>query len=766
MKQITTLLFLYLISSVYAQKQENIWYFGGMAGVSFNTDPPTALIDGAINTSEGVAVISDAQGNLLFYTDGLVVYNRNHTLMLNGGFLRGSSTTTQSATIIPLPNNSNIYYIFSLAPHGERRGLQQAIVDMRGDGGLGEITTKYIQLEEYSTEKITSVYHENGIDIWVLTHGFEYDTFNIYSITSNGIATPIRQKIGSDHSNSNSRASAIGYMKFSPNGNRLAVAVWPSNFIEIFDFNRSTGVLSNPIRINTIRGSMPYEPYGLEFSPNGQLLYVTETNARQNLGNIVQYNLEVSDIENTAILIKTFGIIGLDINKPGALQLASDRKIYFTLFDYDHLSVITNPNALGTSINIDTNAIYLEGNVAYFGLPGFIRGFTATINITNICINDFIQFEITSSLSVTNAVWDFGDGTPTVNELTPKHTYLHPGNYEVKVDLIFSNGANQTLTQTIQLDDVLINFPDFSDICVNSDPLVLNQATPTGGTYSGFGVDSNLGTFNPQITGIGSFPIDYTYTNLDGCIGTKQQMINVVIPSLSLTLDPNRTDTVCLLDSPIDLNFINPIGGTYSGIGVVGNQFFPNQAGVGIHNLTYTVISNCEGTKLNFDINVVKPFNINIELNSTRNSCDERPSFTFKNRTVGSTSHLWDFGNGITSTEKEVTHNYTKNGAYTIRYIASNNSCQKDTSFQVIVDKAFNVNAFSSNQDGINETFDLGLTAEGWSLVIYNRWSNMVYKSDNYQNDWSGDDYPSGVYYYLLTSPEGNTCRGWVTVLK
>ena len=91
--------------------------------------------------------------------------------------------------------------------------------------------------------------------------------FNIYSITAGGInTTPITQDIGSIHSNIDGRgSSAIGYMKFSPDGNRLAVAAWTNNFIEVFDFDRSTGVLSNPIRINTVVSGLTYRPYGLEF---------------------------------------------------------------------------------------------------------------------------------------------------------------------------------------------------------------------------------------------------------------------------------------------------------------------------------------------------------------------------------------------------------------------------------------------------------------------------------------------------------------------
>ena len=120
-----------------------------------------------------------------------------------------------------------------------------------------------------------------------------------------------------------------------------------------------------------------------------------------------------------------------------------------------------------------------------------------------------------------------------VNELTPVHTYLNAGNYEVSVDLIFSNGSNQTLIQEIQIDTAVINFSALPNICTNAGTLVLNQGSPTGGTYSGPGVDSGLGLFNPQITGVGTFTIDYTYTNSNGCMSTEQQMNQCICPTYS-----------------------------------------------------------------------------------------------------------------------------------------------------------------------------------------------------------------------------------------
>ncbi len=86
-----------------AQKQNNIWYFGKYSGIDFNTSPPTSLTNSVMSAIEGCAVASDpSTGALLFYTDGVTVWNRNHLQMVNGGGLKGSESSTQ-VLVVPLP---------------------------------------------------------------------------------------------------------------------------------------------------------------------------------------------------------------------------------------------------------------------------------------------------------------------------------------------------------------------------------------------------------------------------------------------------------------------------------------------------------------------------------------------------------------------------------------------------------------------------------------------------------------------------------------
>jgi hypothetical protein len=112
-----------------AQKEGNIWYFGQNAGLDFNSGSPVALTDGMLNSIEGCASICDANGDLLFYTDGMTVYNKNHGVMPNGTGLLGNSSSTQSAIIVKKPMSNNLYYIFTVdGISGNAGGLNYSVV--------------------------------------------------------------------------------------------------------------------------------------------------------------------------------------------------------------------------------------------------------------------------------------------------------------------------------------------------------------------------------------------------------------------------------------------------------------------------------------------------------------------------------------------------------------------------------------------------------------------------------------------------------------
>ena len=168
-KYIIVLLFIPLF--VFAQNEGNIWYFGHGAGLDFNSGSPVPLNDGMLNTLEGCATISDDNGDLLFYTDGITVYDKLHNIMPNGTGLLGHYSSTQSAMIVKKPQASNIYYIFTVDTYISSSGdsLCYSEVDMTLNGGLGGVTdVKNVLLFQYAAEKVTAVPHCNGVDFWIV----------------------------------------------------------------------------------------------------------------------------------------------------------------------------------------------------------------------------------------------------------------------------------------------------------------------------------------------------------------------------------------------------------------------------------------------------------------------------------------------------------------------------------------------------------------------------------------------------------------------
>src|ERR1700741_32877 len=133
--------FLFLAGLCLSQKQTNFWYFGTLAGLDFNSGAPVFMTNGALNTAEGSSSISDAAGNLLFYTDGVSVWNKNHVQMPNGSGLQGAASTTQSALIIPNPGNPNLFYIFTLPDEGSGN-FCYSVVNMSLLSGTGDVTIK------------------------------------------------------------------------------------------------------------------------------------------------------------------------------------------------------------------------------------------------------------------------------------------------------------------------------------------------------------------------------------------------------------------------------------------------------------------------------------------------------------------------------------------------------------------------------------------------------------------------------------------------
>lgn len=384
----------------YAQSPVSIWYFGRNAGVDFSSGQPISITDGQLSTEEGCVTISDNWGMLRFYTDGSTVWNSKHKVMPNGKGLLGSSSSTSSGVVIQHPGDKNLYYLFTVAATADSSGFRYSMVDMKLDSGRGDIISnqKNIKLRTPVTEKLTSALHRNGKDYWILLHDWMSNGFVAYLITEKGLQPePVKSNAGTPHMGGS--LNTQGYMKLNPDGTNIAVALEESQIVEIFDFNNETGEVSTPISVTFPANSYPY---GIEFSPNGSLLYVSAAG----LGEIYQFNLQAGSeeaIRNSSLKIgKTENAVWV-----GALQIATDGKIYFTVYNKPQLGSIANPNTPGLECGFNQNAIDLQGKLSMLGLPTFSQNFFYKKEEKKVEYFNEAKVETGKALVLKNILFDF-----------------------------------------------------------------------------------------------------------------------------------------------------------------------------------------------------------------------------------------------------------------------------------------------------------------------------------------------------------------------
>lgn len=465
----TCFLSIFIYSTSTAQQEAANWYFGDGAGISFTTGDPVPLTDGRLQTIEGCASISDRNGNLLFYTDGSTVYDRNHNIMQNGSGLKGNVSSTQSAIIVPKPANPGFYFIFTVDKPDYFRitndpieGVHFSEVDMSLNNGNGGIISgqKNIHLQTYdpsdpienefkSSEKISSVIGGDCVSYWVVTQFT--NKFYSFKVTSTGVNTsPVISTISNNFrpliNDQDLNVTAPGYMKISPDGKKLAAAYSGTALgsprsgggkktgkVFLYDFDDLSGQVSN----ERLLLANAY-PYGIEFSGESKKLYATSNTYSQNdilqSGELYQFDLEAPDVQASMVQIHS------SRNVAGALQLAPDGKIYRAGYPtdagyvyWDKLSVIHKPEEDGTAVDYRHNSFDIEPKSVKLGLPPFVQSlFNTNFEFENICLGEITQFTLSGDTNYDSLLWDFGDGSTSTNP-NPTHEFTEAGTYTVSL---------------------------------------------------------------------------------------------------------------------------------------------------------------------------------------------------------------------------------------------------------------------------------------------------------------------------------------------
>ena len=432
-----------------SDKSKANWYFGQMAKINFNSGNPqygiTSCTNPHLNVSEAVESISDANGNLLFYTDGFRFWNNNEQLLSQGmgAIIPGmasdpieNETITKSISqkvIIKHPGYENRYFIvsppektYAISQNNLLPGYKQintTNVNSLVISGANSIVSGYSPPDNirFFSELVTYVPTCNNIGwiVYVLVNTENPTSANncrvaAQLVNNGGITNTIvySQPFNWTPNNSaNPLAPLFGAIKCSPNGKRLVIggnnyawlddqnsddqnSVVPKGRLCVLDFNPATGYATNPMFISennqlpgSLDGSLSYYFYSPSFAPNNS--------------NLIYCSVPVSGNPDGTFSLLKFNLIGgtsycstflneVNGNRCYSLQAGPDDNMYCGSSD-----ISSNQNVVSSIYNADNSnaATFVYADLYFSALSPVCSGYSASIGMVQAKLPNFSDFK-------------------------------------------------------------------------------------------------------------------------------------------------------------------------------------------------------------------------------------------------------------------------------------------------------------------------------------------------------------------------------------
>ena len=760
------------------------WYFGGNAGLDFSNTPPSPLTDGKLNTPEGTSSIANSKGQLLFYSDGIKVWNKNGDEMTCTfgacAPMKGSPNSTQSVLIVPQPTCRGCEYLYNVFTTSDINGeklLTVSVVDMRRNNGLGQIIEQNTTLQTPTTERIAAVRNDRDSTYWVVSHDYGTNKFRIFHATTGGLVEVAAPELGMAHDSTN---KAEGYMKFSSpdstTGYRQLAVVIPGparNYVELYSFDDSTGTLTYKKTMDL--GPAPPTAYGIEFSPTGEKMYVSFQGDNGTKSYLKQYDLTLPDslVIETAITIDSSAT-----QKFGALQFGPDGRIYMAIQGSEYLATIGEPegNSL-TGVDYERDGANLGGKKSQLGLPNMVQDFTQEssgpgFEANGFCTNEPTQFQASPMCDPIedSYSWDFlGNGqftTPSKTQ-TATYTYTKPGTYMVAMRAT-NKCTDTTIVQEVTIYETPSNInlgPD-KDTCGAYVPLDMKvDAEVYRWVYRGRVVGRSR---NYNATSTGRY-IAIAFNGPQGdCYAADTIEITLRKPP-AVSIGP---DTTLCRDSSLVLGVESTRWIEFNwSTGETTREITVTQPG------SYTVTVKDRNDCYNSDTVQIgeRPSPI-LGLAPENYICiPDGQSVILDANGQGPYEYLWPHSGDTTKT---ITVN--QEGKYTVR-ATNKEGCSVEQTTEV-VDKCeprfFIPDAFTPDGEGHNEILQVfGAYYTNFSMRIYNRWGEVIFATTDIEARWDGTykglkvqpgSYPYVISYEALYYPERNPImkRGSVMVIR
>ena len=391
-------LFISYVYSAHCQKEDYVWLYSNNSlieegneayGFDFNMKGTAFLKDyqNAVNLqfSGNNASICDIDGNLLFYTNGCHVADANHDIMPNGSGINESNFLEefrqdtcadypgiQDIMILPDPADEDGYYLLhkTIEFDGEVfiNNVKYTYIDMILNNGFGDVTEKNVDIlpvdKSIHLGYFTAIRDSESEGWWVIQPDSE-GNFILIKIDQSGVFVDNTQASGiTFHPN----ASAAGTAKFSPDGTKYVYFNTDDNVL-LYDFDRSTGLLSNMRELDVRPGGALAVFTSVEFSPSSRFLYLAATDE------LYQIDTWEDNLENGLVLIDTWNGVQDPFNTTFVLMAsAPDCKIYMCSGSSTNTyHVINKPNEKGVACDFVQQGIRLPFVSATATMPNFPR---------------------------------------------------------------------------------------------------------------------------------------------------------------------------------------------------------------------------------------------------------------------------------------------------------------------------------------------------------------------------------------------------------
>ncbi len=758
--------------------RNNIWMFGNYTGVDFNSGvfPPPSITNAQTGTSyniEGSAAICNSVGQLLFYSNGAYIYDKNNNPMSRAGYgytlnwdsiLSGDPSSCQGVLISRFACDTNKYYVFTtdgqsansigfVGPKGKWDGLHYTVVNMNLNGGLGDIDVTYlssspgyiagankIALIDSTNEKITAVPHANGVDYWVVAQRRNKSLIS-FLVDCNGIhTTPV---ISSDPSLAG--FAGVGGLRGSYDGKCLLICS-SGGVSQMADFNNSTGSINNFVTL--INGNT----YSACFSPNDRIIYFSDA-----AGNIIRFDRFAINIAGSVITQNVLTV--------GELYNGPDGRMYFpagnisgktTLSVYNSPNNFANPGFVADCVHLSSTAFFGLQNIFYPGPPKI------SLIDTNICKGDSVTFGI-PPIHCATYQWTPALGLSNASVSNPTAFPTKTTTYYLTADVSCYSVINSI---TITVHSPTLTISGDSSICPGQTTTLTASGASSYQWSPGTGLSSTTGTSVIINT---SNPISYTLTGSDvfGCHSIDSVRINIdVKPTANADFD----DSICEGQSaPLiasgGITYLWSTSETNSAI--IVNPF---------SIATYTLIAynvSCSDTD-KVTIFVHQPPSVNTGSNTIIIAGN-----SVKLSASGNGTYLWYPSARLSCST--CANPIATPAETTIYYLLLTDSfgCINLDSVIITVEnpcKGFYIpNAFSPNNDGQNDLFYIQADCfNKINLIIYNKWGERIFEikdaADGWNGTYKGEVLDTDVFYYVfkgtMVSREEVFKKGSISLLK